>query len=790
MNFSRLKARISFQAKVLVPVVGVMILLTAVTVWLVNQRIGEQLETQATERLNNAKTHFQVSQEIRTRELHLQYNDLSDEPKFNQFVKGVCTASAFQDRVDALLQPQPGDKALSVAEAEKKVEAAQKNTADKLLRELIGKRDITVAACMFPRGSNTLVGFAAQTTHISERDFESASRKAIERAYDGGTNVTDTIGVGPHLLDIVSMPVMVDNQIVGVWTFGLEIGPEEAWQIKEWTGSEVVLLAGGQVAAASMLHPTSQRELAGQIGRFAAATNHAAFGQAAKILIGREHYICVAGRFASLKGDGQLGYVLASSYESAWKEGQETQRVLLLAGLFGTVAAAGVIWLLVRQVTQPLRQLRDGVEAVGRGDYSRRVEVSSRDECGELAVVFNEMTENLKTSREELERTVETLKTTQNQLIQSEKLSGIGEFVAGVAHELNNPLTSVMGFAELLQQSDMPEQQRRYLDVIFKSAKRCQKIVSSLLSFARRHAPERKVVSLNEIVESAVEILQYQMRTSNIEVTTQFDPNLPLTEIDPHQMQQVFLNIINNARQAMEGQKRKGRLRVATESNVERVRVIFQDNGPGIPEENLKKIFNPFFTTKEVGKGTGLGLSLCYGIVREHGGTITPSSKEGEGATFVIEIPVAHKPATVSEKKNAAPTAEKPSQEGVGKRVLVVDDEDSILQMICEALTMNGYKVDVAHDGEAALRRLSQYQYDLALCDWKMPGLNGQQVYERLHETNPEMSKRLIFITGDVVNEKTQEFLRARNKVCLSKPFTLGDFRSAINQVMQTAGEG
>src|SRR5260221_4968945 len=196
-----------------------------------------------------------------------------------------------------------------------------------------------------------------------------------------------------------------------------------------------------------------------------------------------------------------------------------------------------------------------------------------------------------------------------------------------------------MGFAELLQQGEMPETQRRYLDMIFKSAKRCQKIVQSLLSFARRHAPERKVLCANEIVESAVEILQYQMRTSNIEVSTGLDPALPLTDIDPHQMQQVFMNIINNARQAMEGQQAKGLLRITTESADDCVRITFQDNGPGIPAENLKKIFNPFFTTKEVGKGTGLGLSLCYGIVSEHGGAITPGNTPGEGGDFIIQIP-------------------------------------------------------------------------------------------------------------------------------------------------------
>jgi CheY-like chemotaxis protein len=249
-------------------------------------------------------------------------------------------------------------------------------------------------------------------------------------------------------------------------------------------------------------------------------------------------------------------------------------------------------------------------------------------------------------------------------------------------------------------------------------------------------------------------------------------------------MQQVFLNIINNARQAMEGGPTKGRLRVATESAEGRVRVIFQDNGPGIPAENLKKIFNPFFTTKEVGKGTGLGLSLCYGIVSEHGGTITPQSVEGEGATFVIDLPAAPQAAKAAEKKVSGPLPAPSIREGVGKRVLVIDDEDTILQMISEALKRNGYRVDVARDGEAALRRLGQYHYDLALCDWKMPGLNGEQIYERLRDSNPEMSQRMIFITGDVVNERTQEFLRSEKKVCLSKPFTLVEFRSAINKVM------
>ncbi len=595
--------------------------------------------------------------------------------------------------------------------------------------------------------------------------------------------MADTLNVGTNLFNIICIPVQAGEDQIGVVTFGVEFGTEMSQEIKQLKASEILLLAEGRVVDSSLRKPELYPELIGHFDELSSAgalQNHAV---TLKIALEKKHFICEAGHFDTLSDGAKPGYLMLSSYEASWAVLKATQQMLLAVGLLGIAVSTVVICIFIRKITQPLRQLRDSAEAVGRGDFSQRVEVESQDECGELAKAFNQMTTNIKASNEELEKTVETLKATQNQLIQSEKLSGIGEFVAGVAHELNNPLTSVMGFSELLQQGDMPEQQRRYLDVIFKSAKRCQKIVQSLLSFARRHAPERKVVCVNEIVESAVEILQYQMRTSNIEVMTHLDPNLPATEVDPHQMQQVFLNIINNARQAMEGQQAKGWLRVTTESNNDRVRIIFKDNGPGIAPENLKRIFNPFFTTKEVGKGTGLGLSLCYGIVSEHGGTITPYSQPGEGATFVIELPVAREVPKVVEKP-ASPARSEVTQEGVGKRVLVIDDEDSILQMIREALTRNGYRVDIAHDGESALRRLGQYHYDLALCDWKMPGLNGQQLYERLQASNPDMSRRLIFITGDMVNEKTQEFLQSRDKVCLSKPFTLVEFRSAINRVM------
>jgi len=395
------------------------------------------------------------------------------------------------------------------------------------------------------------------------------------------------------------------------------------------------------------------------------------------------------------------------------------------------------------------------------------------------------MTENLKTSHEQLEKTVETLKTTQAQLIQSEKLSAVGEFVAGVAHELNNPLTSVVGFAELMQQSEVSEQHRRFLDLIVSSAERCHKIVQGLLSFARQHKPERKPVRIRELIEATLTILQYQLRTSNIQVLTQFDANLPRVLGDPHQLQQVFLNIINNARQCIEAYKAQGIIRIITETGEKGVRILFQDNGPGISAENLPRIFNPFFTTKEVGKGTGLGLSLSYGIIKEHGGAITAQSHDGEGAAFIIELP-----AIVEASSTGTSFVTRPQTAGLdcaGKRILVVDDEDLILELVREALRHHGCQLDLVSDGQSALQRLRQQDYDLTLCDWRMPGMNGQELFQQVQSENARAATRFVFMTGDVMNQKTQEFLKQTGNLCLAKPFSVDEFRAAIGEFLKAA---
>ena len=462
-----------------------------------------------------------------------------------------------------------------------------------------------------------------------------------------------------------------------------------------------------------------------------------------------------------------------------------TQHLLSGLGFFAILFCVAAVWLFINRVTEPLRELRQGAEAVGRGDFNRRVAVRSRDECGQLAMVFNGMTENIQQSRSQLEKTVETLKTTQEQLVQSEKLSAIGKFVAGVAHELNNPLAAVVGFSEVLRKSTADAKDRQYSETIFKSALRCKRIVQSLLSFARREQSERKLVSLNNLVEMILEIVGYSLRTSNIEVVTQLEPNLPLVLADTSQIQQVLLNLINNAQEAIQAGGQGGRIQITTETRAPNIRITIQDNGVGIPREHLRRIFDPFFTTKEVGKGTGLGLSLCYGYIKEHCGTITPLSQLGKGATFLIELPIAEKTETPVELA-AAPELEKPNpHEGQGKRVLVIDDEKPILNLIHDDFELRGYEVEVAENGTTALNKLDKNHFDLAFCDWKMPGLNGQQVYEQVRRTNPQFCQRIIFITGDVINDEMRHFLETEKRPCLTKPFTLSELHTTVETILK-----
>ncbi len=371
----------------------------------------------------------------------------------------------------------------------------------------------------------------------------------------------------------------------------------------------------------------------------------------------------------------------------------------------------------------------------------------------------------------------------QAQLIQSEKLAALGELVAGVAHELNNPLTAVVGYAQLLQRTSLDVETQSQLDMICHEAQRMARIVRNLLTFARQHEAARQLCNMNDIVQHVLELRAYELRTSNIKVVTDLDPTLPHTMADPHQLQQVFFNLIGNARQAMETVDRRGTLtvRTLTVRGGEAVQVMVQDDGPGILPEVKDKVFDPFFTTKEVGQGTGLGLSVCYGIVSDHNGRIWVESEPGQGATFIVELPVTKGDASWA--REALAQLEKPLAPGSG-RILVVEDEPAIARLLVDLLEPAGHRVVVVGDGQMALRALSEGDFDLIVSDIKMPGLGGQRLYARLWAERPELVERLVFATGDTLSPETQAFLREAGCRYLTKPFDLDTVERLVKEML------
>jgi PAS domain S-box-containing protein len=362
------------------------------------------------------------------------------------------------------------------------------------------------------------------------------------------------------------------------------------------------------------------------------------------------------------------------------------------------------------------------------------------------------------------------------------RLASVGELAAGVAHEINNPLTGVIGYAELLMQEDVPEHIKDDLEVIHDGAQRVAGIVKGLLKFARQTRPERIPVNINEIIKVTLRLRAYELETNDIKVVTNLASDLPLTVADPGQLQQVFLNLTVNAETEMKLAHGKGRLSIRTEQIDDIIRISFKDDGPGIARKNLGRIFDPFFTTREVGKGTGLGLSICHGIINEHGGKIYADSQAGKGATFVVELPV------VAEKKRAAKRlglSHKP--EGTNRaRILVVDDEPVVGQLLSHILEEEGYKIEVSEDGKDALDRIKKKRYSLILLDIKLPGLSGSELYERIRGISLSLAKRVVFMTGDVMAADTEAFL-ARTKVrFVTKPFNVNQLKQEINRYLAT----
>ena len=452
---------------------------------------------------------------------------------------------------------------------------------------------------------------------------------------------------------------------------------------------------------------------------------------------------------------------------------------LLLALLVFTV-------LLRRRVLHPLRSLLEAANQVRHGDFSARAPEKRQDELGQLGQEFNFMAASLSESYAGLEQKVEErtkqLQDLQQQLIQSAKMSAVGRMLSGMAHELNNPLTVIIGNTELARRrliaAGADPREITLMENLHEQGDRCRKIVANLLQFARQEAPRLEAVRLNDVVEQALQFREYELRTRNIELVREFDPANSIFCADPNKIVQVVLNLLNNAHDAIREGGRAGTIWIRTSADADQVRLEFSDNGTGILEP--ERVFDPFYTTKEVGHGTGLGLSVCYGIVEEHYGSICANNWE-QGARFTILLPIGQ----VTTLKQVAEHKEETKQSPQKYKALVVDDEASLVTMQTSFLADIGVEADGVHSGAEAILYLQSHQVDLVISDVRMPGaVDGIQLYEWVGQNRPNLLNQFLFVSGDLLGVNGGEFFLKSTAPRIQKPFKWDDYSRQVLQML------
>jgi two-component system NtrC family sensor kinase len=378
----------------------------------------------------------------------------------------------------------------------------------------------------------------------------------------------------------------------------------------------------------------------------------------------------------------------------------------------------------------------------------------------------------------EKRRSAEELARQRESLYQREKLAALGSLLAGVAHELNNPLSVVVARAVLLEEQGDSATQAAAMK-IRTAAERCARIVRTFLAMARQQQPERGPVAINDVVLAALDITGYAIRTSSIEVVLDLSRDIPPILADADQLHQVLLNLIINAQQSLQDQSGLRRIRVTScfDSLAEVVCITVADNGPGIPAHLLARVFEPYFTTKPTGIGLGVGLAVSLGIVEAHGGTLTVKSPSEGGAVFTILLPVGAVNVTSAE---ADPLWQVSADRHA---ILIVDDEAEIREALAEILTGAGHRVEAASSGREALERMATEHYDVILTDIRMPDIDGRALYQEIERRWPRQAGRVIFVTGDTLASALHEFVSESGRPVIEKPFLPSEVRRIVAEL-------
>ena len=384
-------------------------------------------------------------------------------------------------------------------------------------------------------------------------------------------------------------------------------------------------------------------------------------------------------------------------------------------------------------------------------------------------------------SQEALQQERERLQTLESEVRHLDKMAAMGMMVSSIAHELNNPLTGALGFAELLGRGDnLTEKQRHMLGHISSEMGRCAEIIRSLLKFSRKAKEQREALQLNRLVRDAVDLRRYQFEVSNVTIREDYSDAVPLMLLDNVQLKGVILNLLNNAFDAIQTTAGSGLITVTTQVTGDRVLLEISDTGGGI--KDLAKIFDPFYTTKDVGKGTGLGLSVAYGVVHSHGGKILASNTD-VGAKLTISLPLA--PVQATEPPRLEMVKQPVSAPRSDLRVLVVDDEMVVRDLVKAVLEGEGYQVDQAGSGNEGCKLMETHTYDLVITDLRMPGgMSGMDVYHWIEKNRPQLSRRVVFITGDLLTQNLRDAMDQVSSKVLSKPFEVVTLLHAARETL------
>jgi len=431
------------------------------------------------------------------------------------------------------------------------------------------------------------------------------------------------------------------------------------------------------------------------------------------------------------------------------------------------------IWVLLWGKDDPI-----GLMGVNRSQVR---EYNSNDE-NLLVAIGRQLATTIEKVRlyEEACKAYDDLRHTQEQLLQSEKMSAVGQLIAGVAHELNNPLTAILGYAQLLESEQLENRALEYVNRIFKQAQRTHRVVQNLLSFARQRKPEKHDFDVVKILDEALLLRDYDMKVSSIRLERELAADIPAVSGDPHQVEQVFLNIINNALDAMmERETRVLKVRVHTHNS--EVVIEFQDSGPGLKEP--KRIFEPFYTTKNVGKGTGLGLSICYGILKEHGGDISARNADGGGAIIEVHLPSA---GHAVEPQPAQPSPKR--ENALHGRILLVEDEEVVLEFERDVLAGAGAEVTSVTSIAQMKAMLENNSFDGLIMNGKMPGAESiPEIRGWIVEKWPELTGHFLFTFSSLADAEARTFLERNNIPFLAKPFEVGDLIANARRLMSKA---